>query len=89
MARGLGYAAQTRKLVLKRRKKVQAGQGRIKAAPKPRRDPKKTPLMLLIESEHGQSIEELVSSGEIADVGRTLDIDPSTVSKWRLRFGIR
>jgi hypothetical protein len=89
VARGLGYAARVRRDILKKRDQVQAGRGKVKDAPRPKRNPKKTALMLLIEAEHGRPIEELITEGEIAEIGRDLGIDASTVSKWRLRFGIR
>lgn len=45
----------------------------------------KTNLMKLLELKHSQRIEELISKnkGTIYQVAKQLDIDASTVSKWR------
>jgi len=43
----------------------------------------KSSLMQLLESRHNTSIESLISTGTIYEVGRVLDVSPSTISKWR------
>ncbi|KKL04837.1 hypothetical protein LCGC14_2612060 [marine sediment metagenome] len=89
MARGLGFAEQTRRDMLKRRDKVRAGRGKIAPTPKPVRDRNKTLAMHLLEQLHGKTIEELIGTGEVRDVGKALGIDYSTISRWRERLGLR
>lgn len=43
----------------------------------------KTNLMKLLELKHNDTIENLIMKGTIYEVERRLDIDASTVSKWR------
>lgn len=89
MPRGPGFAAKVRRDMLKRRGKVSGGYGKVAPAPKPVRNKVNTLAMHLLEQYHGKSIEELIGTGEIKDVGDALGIDPSTVSKWRRRIGLR
>jgi len=48
----------------------------------------KTPLMLLIESRHGQSIELLIASGNVRRLAKALGVHYATISKWRHQLGI-
>lgn len=89
MPRGPGFAAQVRRDILKHRKKVLMGRGKVTDAPAPVRDPGKTLAMHLLEQQHGKPIEELIATGEIKDIGRALGIDPTTVSLWRKKLGLR
>lgn len=89
MPRGPGFAAQVRRDILKHRKKVLKGRGKVADAPLPVRDWNKTLAMHLLEQQHGRSIEELIATGEIKEVGEALGIDPTTVSLWRKRLGLR
>ena len=43
----------------------------------------KTNLMKLLELKHKDTIENLIMEGTIYEVERRLDIDATTVSKWR------
>ena len=52
-------------------------------------DPNKTLAMRLIEARLGKLIEELLSEGSLKEVAELLGIKESTVSKWRLRLGLR
>lgn len=55
-----------------------------------RADRSKTLAMKLIEERFGRPIEELLEDGTgIKQIGERLGIDPSTVSVWRLRLGLR
>lgn len=51
----------------------------------------KTGAMLRLERKHGKSIQELlqVNGESIREVGERLGIDFTTVSKWRVLFGIQ
>jgi hypothetical protein len=53
------------------------------------KDGNKTLAMRLLEREFGDSIENLLLFGDLAATARYLGIDKSTVSKWRLRLGLR
>ena len=46
----------------------------------------KTWLMKYLEKEHGQSIEELMTGGTLAEVAKRLSIDVATASRWRERL---
>ena len=43
----------------------------------------KTRAMKYIELKHGDKLENLIFKGTIYEVGKRLDLDASTVSKWR------
>ena len=47
---------------------------------------KKTIRMRFIELKHGIPIQELIAVGSIDDVAYVIDVDRSTVSKWRKRI---
>lgn len=76
--------------ILRRRGLEPAGQGRLQ----PERirlsgNKKKTLAMRLIESQLGLPIEVLLLDGKEADIAERLGIHHSTVSRWRLRLGLR
>ena len=52
-------------------------------------DPNKTLAMRLIEARLGVMIEELLSEGSLKEVALLIGVKESTVSKWRLRLGLR
>lgn len=52
-------------------------------------DPSKTLAMKLIEEALGTDIKEMLASGTLGEVAEMLGVDKSTVSKWRLRLGLR
>ena len=45
--------------------------------------------MRLMEEKFGVPIIELIGHGSNVEVGNLLDLSPSTISKWRLRLGLR
>lgn len=47
----------------------------------------KTRLMKYVELKYSNSLENLIFSGTIYQVGKALGIDPTTVSKWRKQLG--
>lgn len=49
----------------------------------------KTLAMRLIEWDMEADIEEVLMAGSLGEVAEMLGIDKSTVSKWRLRLGLR
>ena len=49
----------------------------------------KTFAMRLMEEKFGVPIEELIGHGSNVEVGNMLGLSPSTISKWRLRLGLR
>ena len=88
--RGVGYKERIRKQVLKNRGLVRTGQGHLEPMPdSPDGDPNKTLAMRLIEARLGVQIEELLSEGSLKEVAVLLGVKESTVSKWRLRLGLR
>ena len=44
---------------------------------------KKTRLMQLVELRHSKRLEELIFTGTIYEVEKRLEVDATTVSKWR------
>ena len=87
MGRGKGPKARIQEAILKKRHGL-----RIVPLDEPAKvDPRKTLAMRLMEQQHGISIEDLISEdvGSLATVAKILGIDESTVSKWRLRLGMR
>jgi len=49
----------------------------------------RTMRMVRIELEQGKPLEELLMDGDLNEVANRLGIDFTTVSKWRLRLGLR
>ena len=49
----------------------------------------KTLAMRLIEGELNMPIEEVLSTGTLGEVSEMLGVDKSTISKWRLKLGLR
>ncbi len=45
--------------------------------------------MRLMEEKFGVPIKELIGHGSNVEVGNMLTLSPSTISKWRLRLGLR
>lgn len=76
--------------ILKRRGLEPAGQGRLRPERiKMSGNKKKTLAMRLIESQLGLPIEVLLLEGKEANIAERLGIHESTVSKWRLKLGLR
>ena len=73
----------TKDLILKERK-----QRRLVLLPITELDILKTPTMRLIEAQLGVSMEKLLTSGSLSEVGRLLSKDPAQISRWRKRLGI-
>ncbi len=83
------FKERVRRRILKERGLVRTGQGHLAPETKEPDDPNKTLAMRLIEARLGEPIEELLMRGSIKQVGEELGIDETTVSKWRLRLGLR
>lgn len=82
--------SQLREQILKRHGLVTGKYGQLKQRVAQRPADNKTWAMLALELRFGKDIEELLSPGtNINTVARRLSIDKGTVSKWRLRFGLR
>jgi len=75
--------------ILKRRGLAPSTQGGLRSSEPAPADPNKTLAMRLLEAQFGVSIEELLQYGTLAETGKHLGIDESTVSKWRLALGLR
>ncbi|KKM75844.1 hypothetical protein LCGC14_1386030 [marine sediment metagenome] len=86
---GIQFKERVRRKILKDRGLVRAGKGHLEPAPDEPGDPNKTLAMRLIEARLGVMIEELLSEGSLKEVAVLLGIKESTVSKWRLRLGLR
>jgi len=52
-------------------------------------DPRKTKQMRLLEALWREPIEFLIGEGKEADIGEQLGVAESTISRWRLRLGLR
>lgn len=83
------FKERIRRDLLKKRGLVRTGYGHIEDKPDVPHDPRKTLAMRLLEAQFDCPIEELLVLGGIREVGNRLGIDSSTVSKWRLRLGLR
>ena len=86
MGRGKGPKAKLQDAILKRRLKI------VPRTDEPDTSPNgKTLAMRLMEKQFGFDITILIAEerGSLALVAKTLGIDQSTVSKWRLRLGMR
>lgn len=89
MGRGPGIKRKLQDEILKRRGLERTSKGGLGPPQPPPPDDSKTLAMRLIEQQHGRPLEELLLDGSLEEVGATLGIDQSTVSKWRLRLGLR
>lgn len=88
MAR-LSFKERIRRDLLAGRGLERTGKGHIEPVPTPSSDPRKTLIMTLLEDKHGLPMETLLIAGTLEEVGDTLGVDQSTVSKWRKRLGLR
>ena len=87
MGRGKGIKARVQESVLKRKGLEPSPSGSLRPKPIPIAD--KTLTMRLLEIQFGEDIDVLIKDGTIADVADYVGIEESTVSKWRLRLGLR
>lgn len=87
MGRGKGIKARVQEAVLKEKGLEPSSSGSLQ--PKPIPIANKTLAMRLLEIQFGEDIDALIKDGTIADVADYLGIEESTVSKWRLRLGLR
>ncbi len=83
------FKERIRRKVLKDRGLIRIGKGHLEPMPDEPVDPNKTLAMRLIEARLGKLIEELLSEGSLKEVAVLLGVKESTVSKWRLRLGLR
>ncbi len=86
---GIQYKERVRRSVLKKRGLVRVGKGHLEPMPDEPIDPNKTLAMRLIEARLDRLIEDLLMEGSLKEVADLLGIKESTVSKWRLRLGLR
>jgi len=86
---GIHLKEKTRRKLLRDRGLIRAGQGHLAPVPEAPLDPNKTLAMRLIEARLGRLIEDLLMEGSLKEVAVLLGIKESTVSKWRLRLGLR
>ena len=52
------------------------------------REDGKTALMLVLEQQHGKTIEQLIRSGTLKSLSRKLGVDSGTISKWRQKLDL-
>lgn len=83
--RGKGIKGRIQEGILKRREEVGVPVG----GELPPTDVNKTLAMRLMEARFNLSIAVLLQQGTLEEVAELLGIDQSTVSKWRLRLGLR
>jgi len=86
---GVHFKERVRRQVLKKHGLVRAGQGHLEPMPEEPVDPNKTLAMRVLQELHGIPIEELLMGGNLKEVATLLGVGESTVSKWRLRLGLR
>ena len=86
---GIHYKERIRRKVLKDHGLTRTGQGHLEPMPDEPGDPNKTLAMRLIEARLGRLMEDLLAEGSLKEVAELLGIKESTVSKWRLRLGLR
>ncbi len=86
---GIHFKEKIRRKLLKDRGLVRTGKGHLEPMPDEPDDPNKTLAMRLIEARLGVVIEELLSEGSLKEVAVLTGVKESTVSKWRLRLGLR
>lgn len=86
---GVRFKERVRRQVLKNRGLIRTGQGHLEPASTEPGDPNKTLAMRLIEDRLGVMIEELLAEGSLKECAVLLGVKESTVSKWRLRLGLR
>lgn len=86
---GVHYKERIRRKVLKDHGLIRTGQGHLEPTPDEPADPNKTLAMRLIEARLGRLMEDLLAEGSLKEVADLLGIKESTVSKWRLRLGLR
>ncbi len=86
---GIHYKEKIRRKVLKDHGLARIGQGHLEPMPEKPADPNKTLAMRLIEARLDRLIEDLLMEGSLKEVADLLGIKESTVSKWRLRLGLR
>ncbi len=86
---GIGLKRKVQNKILKDRGLKRKGEGKLEPMPDEPVDPNKTLAMRLIEARLGRLIEDLLMEGSLQEVAVLLGIKESTVSKWRLRLGLR
>ncbi len=75
--------------ILDRRDLERTGHGHLSPKPSLPAVPGKTFAMRLMEEKWRVPIKELIGHGSNVEVGNLLTMHPSTISKWRLRLGLR
>ncbi|KKM67034.1 hypothetical protein LCGC14_1475240 [marine sediment metagenome] len=82
------YPRRVQQQILDSRGLDRAGHGRLEPKAKPS-TPGATFAMRLMEERFDVPIKELIGHGSNVEVGNMLGLSPSTISKWRLRLGLR
>lgn len=83
------FTDRLKRRIARRRGLDLAEKGKLRPVTIPQTDGNKTLAMRLIEAQFGTSIEVLIADGKERDVADRLGLHPSTISKWRLRLGLR
>ena len=82
------YPRRVQEQILDKRGLERTGHGHLEPVSKPS-TPGATFAMRLMEEKWGVPIRELIGHGSNVEVGGLLDMHPSTISKWRLKLGLR
>ncbi|KKL63028.1 hypothetical protein LCGC14_2179230 [marine sediment metagenome] len=82
------FVRRIRQQILEGRDLDRTGHGHLGPKPQPPAN-NKTFAMRFVEEKFDAPIEELISHGSNVEVGNLLSLSPSTISKWRLRLGLR
>ncbi|KKM15956.1 hypothetical protein LCGC14_1690780 [marine sediment metagenome] len=82
------FARRTQDQILDARGLRRTGHGHLEPKTRPS-TPGATFAMRFIEEKFSAPIRELIANGSNVEVADFLGLDPSTISKWRLRLGLR
>ncbi len=82
------FPGRVQQQILDKRGLDRTGHGHLEPKAKPTTSGA-TFAMRLMEEKWGVPIIELIGHGSNVEVGNLLDMHPSTISKWRLRLGLR
>ncbi|KKN47189.1 hypothetical protein LCGC14_0665300 [marine sediment metagenome] len=82
------YARRVQQQILDARGLDRTAHGHLEPKTKPS-TPGATFAMRFLEEKFDAPIRELIGHGSNVEVANFLGLDPSTVSKWRLRLGLR
>ena len=83
------FVRRVQEQILNKRDLERTGHGHLEPKTKPPTTKGATFAMRLMEEKFGIPIIELIGHGSNVEVGNFLSMHPSTISKWRLRLGLR